>query len=315
MVSFSNIESARRTIGEHLKHTPLIHSSKLSKIIGAELYFKAENLQKTGSFKPRGALNKISNLTDEERERGIIAVSAGNHAQGVAWAASAAGVKATIVMASSASHSKIDATREYGAEVILVDGGISAAFDQVGAIQEERGSILVHPFDDPLVIAGQGTVGIEILEDLPSVTTIVCEIGGGGLASGIAIAAKSIQPDIRVIGVEPEGADVLRRSREAGKVLEMKPDSIADGLASPVAGELTLKLIDRYLDDIVTVSDEQIIDAMCKILLYTKLYVEPSGAAGLAALLSGTIEVGESETIVAVLSGGNFDLEKLREIL
>ena len=315
MVSFQDIESARRTISGHLKHTPLIHSSKLSNIIGAELYFKAENLQKTGSFKPRGALNKISSLTEEERERGIIAVSAGNHAQGVAWAASAAGVKATIVMASTASHSKIDATREYGAEVLLVDGGISAAFEQVGSIQEERGSILVHPFDDPKVIAGQGTVGMEILEDLPSVTTIVCEIGGGGLASGITIAAKSMKPDIRVFGVEPEGADVLRRSKAAGEVVEMKPETIADGLASPVAGELTLKLIERYLDDIVTVSDDAIIDALRKILIYTKLYVEPSGAAGLAALLTGAIEIGNDETVVAVLSGGNFDLEALREIL
>lgn len=315
MVKLADVEAAREVLRGKLVHTPLIHSSKLGKEIGAELFLKAENLQKTGSFKPRGALNKISSLTEEERARGIIAVSAGNHAQGVAWAAKAAGVQATIVMASSASHSKVDATREYGAEVILVDGGISAAFEQLGTIQQERGSILVHPFDDPLVIAGQGTVGLEILEDAPEVTTVVCEIGGGGMSSGIALAVKAKKPDVRVIGVEPEQADILRRSKEAGKVLEMVPETIADGLASPVAGELTLQLINQYLDDIVTVSDEQIVDALCKLLVYTKLYCEPSGAAAVAALLSGAIDVEPGETVVAVLSGGNFDLEKLKRIL
>ena len=232
---------------------------------------KAEQLQRTGSFKVRGALNKIASLTDEERARGVIAVSAGNHAQGVALAASIAGVKATIVMASNASETKIAATRGYGAEVVLVEGGIGEAFAQVEQLQAERGMTLVHPFNDPLIIAGQGTVGLEIVEDVPDVDAIVVGIGGGGLISGVALAAKARKPGVKVYGVEPEGAAVMRRSWDAGAPQEMTPETIADGLASPVAGDLTYRLTRELLDDIATVSEEEIIDALKALLVYTKL--------------------------------------------
>ena len=276
---------------------------------------KAEQLQRTGSFKVRGALNKIASLTDEERARGVIAVSAGNHAQGVALAASIAGVKATIVMASNASETKIAATRGYGAEVVLVEGGIGEAFAQVEQLQAERGMTLVHPFNDPLITAGQGTVGLEIVEDVPDVDAIVVGIGGGGLISGVALAAKARKPGVKVYGVEPEGAAVMRRSWDAGAPQEMTPETIADGLASPVAGDLTYRLTRELLDDIATVSEEEIIDALKALLVYTKLYAEPSGAAPVAAILSGRLPLDPGSNVVAVISGGNFDLDALKKIL
>ncbi len=276
---------------------------------------KAEQFQRAGSFKVRGALNKISCLNPEERERGVVAVSAGNHAQGVAWAASALGVRSVIVMAASASASKVDATRGYGAEVILVEGGITEAFEHVEKVKAERGLTLVHPFEDPLIIAGQGSVGLEIVEDVPDVDTIVVGIGGGGLISGVALAAKARKADVRVIGVEPEGAAVMRRSWDAGRPLEMTPVTIADGLASPLAGALTFAMTRDLVDDIVTVSDEEIIAAVKDLLVYCKLYAEPAGAASVAAVLSGRLPLEAGSKVVAVISGGNFDLEALKKIL
>lgn len=315
MVTLNDVQSAQRVIAERLRTTPLLRSSRLGERIGNPLYLKAENFQKTGAFKSRGALNKVANLSPEERERGIIAVSAGNHAQGVAWAATALGVKSTVVMASSASQSKIRATEGYGAEVILVEGGISGAFEQVNQLREERGSILVHPFNDPAIVAGQGTVALEILYELPDTDVIVCPIGGGGLISGIALAAKALKPAVRVYGVEPAGADVMRRSWEAGEPVSMNPQTIADGLASPVAERFTYDLTREYVDDIVTVTDVEIIHGLQELMTCAKIYTEPSGAAATGALLADKIPLHPGEIVVSILSGGNFDLEKLKTIL
>jgi threonine dehydratase len=298
-----------------VRRTPIHTATRLGQRVGVCLLLKAEQFQRTGSFKARGALNKISMLTEEERERGVIAVSAGNHAQGVAWAAAATGVKAVIVMASSASETKIAATRGYGAEVVLVEGGIGEAFAHLDELQAERGMTLVHPFDDPLVIAGQGTIGLEIVEDVPEVDAIVVGIGGGGLISGIALAAKAKKPDVRVYGVEPVGADVMRRSWDAGSPQEMTPVTIADGLASPVAGNLTYALTRELLDDIVTVNDTEIINALKDLLVYCKLYSEPAGSASVAAVLSGRLPLEPDANVVALISGGNFDLDALKAIL
>ena len=314
-MTIADIEQARERIRGQVRRTPVLSATRLGDRIGVELLLKAEQMQRAGSFKVRGALNKISQLTPEERERGVIAVSAGNHAQGVAWAASTLGVRATIVMAATASETKIAATRGYGAEVVLVEGGITEAFEHVEQLQAERGSILVHPFDDPLVIAGQGSLGLEIVEDVPDVDLIVVGIGGGGLISGVAIAAKARKPEVRIIGVEPVDADVMRRSWDAGRPLEMKPETIADGLASPVAGKLAYEITRELLDDIVTVTNDEMIGALKDLLVYCKLYSEPAGAAPVAALLTGKIELEPGAKVVAVISGGNFDLEALKRVL
>ncbi len=293
----------------------MLSATRLGNRVGLNLSLKAEQFQRAGSFKVRGAFNKISSLSPEERERGVVAVSAGNHAQGVAWAASEAGVAAVIVMASTASESKVAATRGYGAEVILVDGGITEAFAHVEQVQAERGLTLVHPFDDPLIIAGQGSIGLEIVEDVPDVDALIVGIGGGGLASGVALAAKARKPDVKVIGVEPAGGAVMRQSWDAGKPLTMTPQTIADGLASPVAGELTYAITREMLDDIVTVTDDELIGAVKDLLVYCKLYAEPAGAASVAAVLSGRLDLPRGANTVAILSGGNFDLDALKQVL
>ena len=314
-VTITDIEQARERIDGRVRRTPLLSATRLGARAGVELQLKAEHFQRAGSFKVRGALNKIACLSPEERERGVVAVSAGNHAQGVAWAASALGVTAVIVMAATASESKIAATRGYGAEVILVDGGISEAFAHVEQVQAERGLTLVHPFNDPLIIAGQGSLGLEILEDAPDVDALVVGIGGGGLISGIALAAKTRKPEVKVFGVEPAGGAVMRASWDAGKPLTMTPVTIADGLASPLAGDLTYAMTRELLDDIVTVTDEEIVAALKDLLVYCKLYAEPAGAAPVAAVLSGRLDLAPGSKVVALISGGNFDLEALKKIL
>ncbi|CAN5538817.1 threonine ammonia-lyase [soil metagenome] len=314
-MTIADIDQARERIQDRVRRTPVLSATRLGDRAGVNLLLKAEQFQRTGSFKVRGALNKISCLNSDERERGVIAVSAGNHAQGVAWAASSLGVRSTIVMAATASETKIAATRDYGAEVVLVEGGISEAFEHVEQLQAERGMALVHPFDDPLVIAGQGSLGLEVVEDVPNVDLIVVGIGGGGLISGVAMAAKSRKPDIQVIGVEPANADVMRRSWDAGKPLEMTPKTIADGLASPVAGKLTYRLTRELLDDIVTVTEDELISAVKDLLMSCKLYSEPAGAAPVAAILSEKISLAPGANVVAVISGGNFDLDALKAVL
>lgn len=315
LVGLNEILAARRVIVDYLHRTPLIGSASLGKRIGAELYFKAELFQKTGSFKPRGALNKLKNLTEAEKKRGVITISAGNHAQGLAYAASLLGIEATVVMPQSAVKSKVEATRGYGASVILHGTG-KDLMPKCLELQEERGLIFVPPFDDLHIIAGQGTVGLEILEDVPSPDIVVVPVGGGGLISGVASVLKASNPAMKIIGVEPIGADAMWQSLQQNRVVHLdKADTIADGLAAPFAGEYTLAHVKQYVDEMVLVSDEEIIEALQLILERCKLLPEPSAAAGFAALLSKKFAIPRGAQVVCVLSGGNIDRSRLKEIL
>jgi threonine dehydratase len=308
-------EEARARIAGSVHRTPLVASRTLSERVGAPVYLKCENLQKTGSFKVRGALHRLLRLSDEERARGVATISAGNHAQAVAWAAAAAGVPSVVVMPENASATKVRASREYGAEVIL-HGDARAAFERVFEVAEERGLTFVHPFDDEEVVAGHGSCGLEIVEDLPDVGTVLVPVGGGGLSSAIATAVTALKPGVAVWGVEPEGAPSMHRSFEAGHAVHLDSVStVADGLAPPMAGVLNFELLSAHARGIVLVEDAEIVDALKLLLERTKLLVEPSGAAGLAALLAGRVPLEPSQPVVVVLSGGNVDLTLLAELL
>ncbi len=311
----NRFEDARARIAGSIHRTPLVRSTTLSSRLGAPIYLKCENLQKTGAFKVRGALHRLLRLSDEERARGVVTISAGNHAQAVAWASRTAGVEAVVVMPEGASPAKIDASREYGAEIIL-HGDAKAAFARAFELADQRGLRFVHPFDDHEVVAGHGTCALEIVEDLPDVGTIVVPVGGGGLVSGIAAATAVTAPDVSVWGVEPEGAAGVRRSLEAGRAVHLdRVETIADGLAAPMAGELNFRLIAAHARDVVTVSDAQIVEAMMVLLERSKLLVEPAGAAGLAALLSEAVPLESGVPVAVVLSGGNVDLELLARLI
>ena len=314
LVELSDILDAQSANGGQLHRTPLISSTYLGKQSGGyELYFKLELFQKTGSFKPRGVLNRLRALTADERRRGMITLSAGNHAQAPAWGATRFGIQSTVVMPTNSVRSKVEATKDYGGEVILADGDL---LETCLAIQKERDLVLVHPFDDPMIIAGQGTVGVEILEDLPGVDAVIVGVGGGGLISGIATAIKSSEPGIKVVGVEPEGASAMSQSLIRGEVVHLdQVETVADGLAAPFAGEHTLAHVQRYVDDVVTVSDSEIVEAMALILERCKLVAEPAAAATLAALLTRKADFPEGSKVVCVLSGGNVDRERLLELL
>ncbi len=277
----------------------------------ARVELKCESFQKTGSFKVRGALNRIMQLSDAERARGVVTVSAGNHAQALAWAAREGGVRCTVVMPEAASRSKVDASRGYGADVIQ-DGTSVDAFKRALGLADSDGFVFIHPFDHEHTIAGTGTTGLELLEQTSSPDVVVIPVGGGGLISGMAIAIKEASPRTRVIGVEPAGADVMRRSLDAGEPLRMDaPRSIADGLAAPMAGKLNFEAVQRYVDDVVIVSDDEIASAMVMLLTRCKLLAEGAGAAATAALLSGKVSVRPTDHVVAILSGGNVDLDVL----
>lgn len=309
------LESARERIVAAIHRTPLIHSSTLSARVGAPVYLKCENLQKTGAFKVRGALHRLLRLTEEERARGVATISAGNHAQAVAWAATAVGVKSLVVMPEHASPTKVRASREYGAEVIL-HGDAKAAFVKVRELTEEHGLTFVHPFDDIEVVSGHASCGLEILEDLPDVGTIVVPVGGGGLSSAITAAAVATGSDVAVWGVEPEGAPGMYRSLQAGEAIHLESVStVADGLAPPMAGVLNHAILAAHARGVVLVSDDEIVGALKLLLERTKLLTEPSGAAGVAALLAGRIPSEDERPVVAVLSGGNVDLQQLGELL
>lgn len=321
MIGLAEILAARARLGMRVHHTPLLTSHTLGQRIGAHARLKAESMQKTGSFKARGALNKIEQLAPEEKVRGIITVSAGNHAQGVAWAAAAAGVKATVVMAETATPSKVAATRDYGAEVVLYGPSAIESFAAMERLRQERGLTLVHPFDDPAVIAGQGTIGLELLDDWPDLgeqpgDTVVVPIGGGGLIAGIAIALKEQRPRLRVIGVEPAGAASMVVSLHAGHAIHLdRVETVADGLAAPFAGELTYQIVRERVDDVVVLDDATILAGLRFLLERAKLLAEPAGAAATAALLSGAVRVPAGAKVVAVVSGGNIDLNRLQEYL
>jgi len=306
-VGLEEIRAAREAIGGFIHRTPVVASSTLSRLTGTRAHLKLENLQKTGSFKPRGGLNMVRALGAEDRRRGVVTISAGNHAQGVAYAAAAFGVPATVVMPASASPVKAEAARGYGAEVVL-HGDVHAAFVKLEEIRAERGLFFIHPFDAPGMVAGHGTLGLEIVEDVPEAEVVIAGIGGGGLISGVALAVTESRPAARVIGVEPEGAPAMRRSLDTGKPQRLdKVDTIADGLAAPFAGALNFEIVRERVDDVVLVTDDEIRRAMRFLLERCKILAEPAGAASTAALLSGKIRVPEGGRVVCIVSGGNVD--------
>lgn len=315
MITLSDILKARETIAGKLHRTPMLHSVALGKVTGTELYLKAELFQKTGSFKPRGALNKLHHLTDDEKKRGVITMSSGNHAQGLAFGASTLGIPATVVMPESTPDYKVQAARGYGAEVIL-HGTMKDIEQKCYELKEARSLTLVHPFDDPLIVAGGGTVGLEILEDVPAPDFVFVGIGGGGLISGAATAIKSQRPGTKVIGVEPVGAPTMYESLRKGAPIHLTQiDTIAEGLSGPFVGQLNLDHVREYVDDVVLVSDDEMVEAMRQILERCKVLAEPAGAASFAALLSRKVGVPQGATVVCVLSGGNVNAARLKQLL
>lgn len=315
LIELSDIRKAQEIIADYVHKTPITSSKALGIKTGVNLYFKAEVFQKTGSFKPRGALNKLHSLTDEEKKRGVITVSSGNHAQGLAYASSLLGISATVVMPEATPQNKVNATRGYGAEVIL-HGRVEDLMAKCLEVQKERNLTMVHPFDDPLIIAGQGTIGLEILEDFPEVEWVFVPVGGGGLISGISTAIKLKKADVKIIGVEPTGAAAMLQSVQQNAIVRLdKVDTIAEGLGAPFVGEYTLAHVKRYVDDLVLVSDKEIVQALRLILERCKILTEPAGAAGFAALLFNKVEVPSGAQVVCVLSGGNIDLKHLKNLL
>ncbi len=307
-----DFELARGRVAPHTYHTPMLTSRSLSEASGFDVRLKAELFQKGGSYKVRGPTNLIAQLTDEEKARGVICSSAGNHSQGVAIAARQYGVQAVVCMAENATPSKIAATEEYGAEVVLHGTIWDEANERALELVEERGLTYVHPFDDPRLIAGQGTVGLEIMDDFPEAEVVVVPIGGGGLISGVSMAVKSINPDIRVIGVESSGAPAMKLSIEAGHRITLdEVDCVIDGLTVKRVGENTRSVVSRFVDEIVTLPDEQIFEAVLWLMARAKLVAEGAAAAPVAALLQGLIEAPPGTKVVVVLSGGNLDLEQL----
>lgn len=314
-VTLDDVRQAREALRGITYVTPLQESGALSDLLDTRLFVKLESLQRTGSFKLRGAYNRMRRMTSEERERGVVAASAGNHAQGVALAASLIDTSAVVVMPELASVAKVTATESYGAQVELFGHDFDDAFARAQAIAAESGRLLIHAFEDPLIIAGQGTVALEMLDAKPDLDILVVPIGGGGLISGIALAAKGQNPHIKVIGVQAEGSDAMVRAHQAGRVMPLgEVSTIADGIAVKKPGALTFSLIEEYVDDLVTVSDHDISRAILLFLERAKLVVEGAGAAPLAALLAGRIPVG-SERVGIVASGGNIDVGLLARLM
>jgi threonine dehydratase len=307
------IQEAQTRIDGVIKKTPLIYSELFSNLSGNSIYMKPENLQKTGAFKIRGAYNKIAQLSDEEKEKGLVTSSAGNHAQGVAYAARELGVKATIVMPKTTPFIKVDSTRQYGVEVVLSGNVYDEAYEKAMEIVEEEGATLVHPFDDMDVIYGQGTIGLEILEALPDVDAVLVPVGGGGLVSGIALAIKAMNPKVRVIGVEPEGAQTLKTSLRNGAVTTLDwVETIADGVAVKRAGDKTFDIIRDYVDEIVTVSEYQLMNAFLMAMEKHKLLCEHAGVLSLAA----TADLGfKNKKVVSLISGGNIDVVTISSMI
>jgi len=310
-----NIRDARRVLAPIIHRTPLDHSLTFSRMTGGDIYLKLENLQKTGAFKVRGAYYALW----KKRQRGkfdiCVAASSGNHAQGVAFAASQLGIKSVIVMPEYTSVAKVQATRGYGAEVVLHGRTYDDAYEKAVQLAEEINAVFIHPFDDKHVIAGQGTIGTEIEEDLPDVEIVVVPVGGGGLISGIAVALKHLKPKIKIYGVQAKGAAAMVESFRKGRRIEIeKVDTIADGIAVKKPGELTFRIIEEYVDDVIAVDDNEIIRAMFLLLERSKSLAEPAGAVGMAAVLSGKIDVEGKKTAI-VVSGGNVDMALLSHII
>jgi threonine dehydratase len=324
LVPVADLHDARARIAGVVHRTPLFTSSTAATWLtaatgvrpaGGLLYLKAEHLQKTGSFKARGMSNRVMTLTDEARARGVITLSAGNAGQSYAWAGRTVGVAVTVVMPAGAVPSKVDACRAYGARVVFHGAHVGEAFAEMVRIRESEGLGYVPPFDDPAVIAGNASVGLELLEDLPEVDVVVVGVGGGGLISGVAAAIKEQRPAVRVYGVEPEGSKAVSIALDAGEIVQIQPHSVADGLNAPFAGEWTRAMCEHYLDGIILVSDATILAGLRFALGRMKQVLEPAGAAALAAVLAGLIPIHEGETVAVIASGGNVDVGRLGDFL
>ena len=305
LLSLDDVSRARERIGDRLHRTPLLTSATLSKQVGADVRFKAELLQRTGSFKPRGVLNRLATLSDEEKRRGVISISAGNHAQALAYASAVEGIDALVVMWQTASPMKIAAARGYGATIDTEALDIPTAFERLEELIESTGRTLVHPYDDPLVMAGQGTVGLEMLEDAPQTDVILVQVGGGGLVSGIATAVKGLKPGVRVVAIEPERSPALHESLKAGEPVTVEAKSIADGLNGPYAGANCVRVCTELGVESVLVTEESLQEAFRFMYGRMKLACEVAGAATAAALISGAVELEPGQTVAAVVSGGN----------
>jgi threonine dehydratase len=315
MVTLADIEAARRRIGDQVKLSPCVKSEGFHKLTDSQCFFKFENLQMTGSFKERGACNKLLQLNAEERARGVIAASAGNHAQGVAYHAGRLGIAATIVMPEATPLIKVQSTRGYGAKVVLHGANFDEAHAEARRLQQAENLVFVHPFDDEAVIAGQGTVGLELLEQNPYLEVVIVPIGGGGLIGGVATALKEVNPRIRVVGVEPAVLPSMKVAVEQGKPVVIEPaTTLADGLAVKQAGSVTLPVVQKYVDEIVTVDEEEIANAILLLLEREKTVVEGAGAASLAALINGKVKA-PGRKVAMILSGGNIDVTILSRII
>ncbi|HJR63794.1 MAG TPA: threonine ammonia-lyase [Gemmatimonadaceae bacterium] len=311
----SEFEQAYARVAPHIHHTPLMGSKTLSARSGYDVRLKAELFQRTGSYKIRGPLNKFPQLSEEQRRRGVICSSAGNHAQGVALAAAMYGIHAVVVMAENATPSKVEATRGYGAEVVLHGTIWDEANEMAKRLCAERGLTYIHPFDDEQLIAGQGTVGWEIAHDWPDVDAVIVPIGGGGLISGIAMAVKAIRPGVKVIGVESSGAPGMQRSVAEGRLVTLdRVDCVIDGLRVRRVGEINLSVVSRFVDEIVTLPDREIFDALVWTMHHCKLVPEGAAAAPVGALLHGLVKLPAGSKVVCVLSGGNVNLDQLRSL-
>jgi threonine dehydratase len=310
----ADFEATRARIGEHIYHTPLLTSRQLSELSGYNVRLKAEMFQRVGSYKIRGPLNKFALMPEEQKRRGVVCSSAGNHAQGVALAARIHGIRAVVCMAENATPSKIEATRAYGAEVVLHGTIWDEANEKAKELVRTEGLTYVHPFDDEQLIAGQGTLGLEIVQDWPDVDAVVVPIGGGGLISGVSMAVKAHNPRIRVIGVESSDGPAMQQSVRAGALQTIDCRTVIDGLRVRRVGELNFSVVQRYVDDIVALPDREIFDAMLWVMERCKVVVEGAAAAPVAALLHGLVKLPAGSKVAAVLSGGNVNLQQLRNL-
>ncbi|MCC3868606.1 threonine ammonia-lyase [Terrisporobacter mayombei] len=316
-VTLEDIQKAQETIKDIVKKTDILESTKLSTMTGANVYYKCENLQKTGSFKVRGACNKIANLTEEEKSKGVIASSAGNHAQGVALSAKMNNIEATIVMPSTAPLAKVTATKSYGANVVLEGIVYDDAYAKAVELQKESGATFLHPFNDKYVIAGQGTIALEIFEQMNNkVDTILCPIGGGGIISGVAVAAKALNPNVKIIGVQTANIPSMYESIKEGKVTTaFKATSVADGISVKTVGDITFDIAKELVDEVVLVEEGEIAEGLLFLMENQKVVAEGSGAVTTAAILSGKYKPKADEDVVCIISGGNIDVNTLNRII
>jgi len=315
-VTLEKIKDARERIRDKVNKTPCIYSLTLSRILQKEIFLKLENLQLTQAFKARGNANKMSLLTQDEKNRGVITASSGNHGQGLSLAALLAGVKATIVLPEVAPKNKIDKIKENKAEVIIKGKTYDDASHYANTLAKEKNYVYIHSFDDLDIIAGNGSIGLEILEDVPQAQMIICPIGGGGGISGISLAVKQLKPDIKMVGVEAERAPSMLKSIEANKIVELNSaDTFADGIAVRKPGEINFRIVKKYVDSIVTVSEEEIKFAIFTLAKEAKIIAEGAGAASLAALLFKKVSIGNISKIVCVITGGNIDMDIFEDIL